>query len=323
MGLIVAAVAVVAAAIAVAVGAGSGTDEPTAATTAAVLEPRPGRPPLAYRFGVRDDAETRDLLQGARLLEAGRTTEARKIFSRHRSLEAKIGTAFAAWPDETVERLVQFAGLYPRNALVQLHLGLALFWAGDGAAEDAWQEAQDVEPDSPYAVVAEDLLHPQLAPGVPLFVPSVPLPPQVVGKPAAEQLRLLREGAEQRGPAWRLYYGVALQRAGRRSSARKAFDAAVHAAPGSPDPLVAAAVSRFDKDRPEDAFSRLGPLSRRFPVPPVSASISACSSSGRGGSTRRAVSCGWRRPPSLARRSRARRAGGSSDCPRARRADRR
>ncbi len=264
MGLIVAAVAVVAAAIAVAVGAGSGTDETTAATTAAVLEPRPGRPPLAYRFGVRDDAETRDLLQGARLLEAGRTTEAREVFGRHRSLEAKIGTAFAAWPDETVERLVQFAGLYPRSALVQLHLGLALFWAGDGAAEDAWQEAQDVEPDSPYAVVAEDLLHPQLAPGVPLFVPSVPLPPQVVGKPAAEQLRLLREGAE-RGPAWRLYYGVALQRAGRRSSARRAFDAAVHAAPGSPDPLVAAAVSRFDKDRPEDAFSRLGPLSRRFP----------------------------------------------------------
>ena len=264
MGLIVAAVAAVAATIAVAVGAGSGTDETTAATTAAVLEPRPGRPPLAYRFGVRDDAETRDLLQGARLLEAGRTTEARESVRPPPVVGGEDRDRVRRLARRTVERLVQFAGLYPRSALVQLHLGLALFWAGDGAAEDAWQEAQDVEPDSPYAVVAEDLLHPQLAPGVPLFVPSVPLPPQVVGKPAAEQLRLLREGAE-RGPAWRLYYGVALQRAGRRSSARKAFDAAVHAAPGSPEPLVAAAVSRFDKDRPEDAFSRLGPLSRRFP----------------------------------------------------------
>jgi predicted Zn-dependent protease len=39
----------------------------------------------------------------------------------------------------------------------------------------------------------------------------------------------------------------------------------VAAQPGAVEPLVAAAVARFDKDRPEEAFSRLGPLTRRFP----------------------------------------------------------
>ena len=263
VGLVVAALAAVAAAIAVAVAATSGPDE-TTSTPAPASKPRPGRPPLAFRFGVRDDAETRDLLQGAELLQSGRVAEAQVLFRRYDSLEAKIGTAFASWPNGTVDRMIQLAGLYPRSALVQLHLGLALLWANDGAAPDAWREAEDVEPDSPYAIVAADLLHPNFAPGIPLFVPSAPLPAAVVGKPAAEQLRLLGEGAS-RGPAWRLYAGVALQRAGRRFSARRAFDAAVTAAPGSVEPLVAAAVARFDKDRPADAFSRLGPLTRRFP----------------------------------------------------------
>jgi Flp pilus assembly protein TadD len=99
---------------------------------------------------------------------------------------------------------------------------------------------------------------------VPLFVPSLPLPAPVRGRPAAQQLRLLQTGGT-RGPAWRLYYGVALQRAGRRVSAQRAYDAAMRAAPGAVEPLVAAAVARFDKDQPELAFSRLGPLTRRFP----------------------------------------------------------
>jgi len=263
VGLVVAAIAAAAAAIAVAVGAGGG-EEPAGISGQAPREPRAGRPPLAYRFGVRDDAESRALLRGARLLEAGRVASAQRAFARFDSLEAKVGAAFASWPNGTVDRLAQLAGLYPRSSLVQLHLGLALFWANDGEADTAWREAEDVEPDSPYALVAEDLLHPQVAPGIPLFAPSAPLPAAVRGRPAAEQLRLLEEG-QGRGSAWRLYYGVALQRAGMRVSARRAFAAAVRADPGAAEPLVASAVGRFDKDRPEDAFSRLGPLTRRFP----------------------------------------------------------
>ena len=39
----------------------------------------------------------------------------------------------------------------------------------------------------------------------------------------------------------------------------------LHRKPHVPEAQVAAAVGRFDKARPADAFSRLGPLTRRFP----------------------------------------------------------
>jgi hypothetical protein len=48
-------------------------------------------------------------------------------------------------------------------------------------------------------------------------------------------------------------------------SARREYDAAVRLTPQDPEALVAAAVSRFDKSRPAESFSRLGPLTRRFP----------------------------------------------------------
>jgi hypothetical protein len=48
-------------------------------------------------------------------------------------------------------------------------------------------------------------------------------------------------------------------------SARRQFAAAAELAPRDPEALVADAVGRFDKDRPQEAFSRLGPLARRFP----------------------------------------------------------
>jgi tetratricopeptide (TPR) repeat protein len=271
MAAIVAALALVAAGVAIAVAARYGGAERAAAPTEEQPEPRQGRPPLAYRFPLRDDAEARDLLRGAQLLAADRAQAARGLFDRHDSLEAKVGLAFADWPQGTVERMIQLAGLYPRSALVQLHLGLALLWANRAGADDAWREARDVEPDSPYAVVASDLLHPETAPGLPLFVPSTPLPREVVGKPAPMQLELLRRlasepSADRRTTLARtLYLGVALQRAGRPLSARTVFDEAARIAPDDPDARVAAAVGRFDKERPAEAFGRLGPLTRIFP----------------------------------------------------------
>jgi tetratricopeptide (TPR) repeat protein len=271
MATIVAVLALVAAGVAMAVAARYGGDERAAAPAAEQPQLRPGRPPLAYRFPLRADAEARDLLEGAELLADGRVRAARARFDRHGSLEAKVGRAFAAWPDGTVERMIQLAGLYPRSAIVQLHLGLALLWANRAGADDAWREARDVEPDSPYAVVASDLLHPEAAPGLPLFVPSAPLPPEIAGKPAPLQLELLRRLASEPSSdrettlARTLYLGVALQRAGRPLSARNVFDEAARLAPRDPDARVAAAVGRFDKDRPGDAFGRLGPLTRTFP----------------------------------------------------------
>ena len=63
----------------------------------------------------------------------------------------------------------------------------------------------------------------------------------------------------------KLLYGVALQRLGHQVSAERAFTEAARLAPDDPEAKVAAAVGRFDKTHPERAFSRLGPLSKRFP----------------------------------------------------------
>jgi Flp pilus assembly protein TadD len=62
-----------------------------------------------------------------------------------------------------------------------------------------------------------------------------------------------------------LLRGAAYQQALRPVSAERDFAAAARAAPNDPEALTAAAVGLYDKDRPALAFSRLGPLARRFP----------------------------------------------------------
>ena len=187
------------------------------------------------------------------------------VFRQFDSLEAKVGAAIASWPDGSSDRLAQLAALYPRSAVVQLHLGLARFWEGRADAEDAWRQAADVEPDTPYAVLADGLLHPDFARGLPQFVPSFPAPAAVIRLPPAQQLPALEGLARDGTTRERLLYGVGLQRAGQPVSARRVFDEAAKLAPADPEALVASAVGRFDKSNPSLAFSRLGPLSRRFP----------------------------------------------------------
>ncbi len=237
----------------------SGEDVDSEAASATQPVPREGAPPLELSLGVRNDAEARDLRRAAQLFESGERDEAGRIFDRYDSLEAKLGAAFVAWP-ESVDRVEQLGALYPRSAFVQLHVGLARFWAGTGGAVTAWREARDVEPDTPYAVRAGDLLHPEFAPGLPVFSPSFPY--RIAGGTPTEQLETLRGDTSARG---RLLYGVALQRLGRPVSARQAFAQALRLAPADVDARVADAVGRYEKNNPSEAFSRLGPLTRRFP----------------------------------------------------------
>jgi len=162
------------------------------------------------------------------------------------SVAADVRAALAAWPAGTVRRLRVLAARQPSSALVRLELGLALALSGETAeAERAWQEAERVQPDSPSAVRAQDLRHPNTPPGLPPFVPSFSAARTQV------QARLLR--------------GATLQQALRPVSAERGFAAAVRVAPGDPEALTAQAVGLYDKDRPAVAFSRLGPLVRRFP----------------------------------------------------------
>jgi tetratricopeptide (TPR) repeat protein len=262
---------VVAAAVAAAVTLGavllqSSDDEPRAA---APQRPQ-GAPPLLLDLGVRGDAEAEALREAEKLWRDGRNEEARAAFARYDSTDALIGRAITRWPDGSVAALRRLAEEHPRRADVHLNLGFALFWAGlREEAVEAWRAARGADPDSLAAVRAGDLLFPTFARGLPVFVPSFE-PPRGIGElPHAEQLERLERAAEGGGVREKLLYGVALQRIGRQVSARAQYDAAAALSPDEPEPLVAAAVARFDKDSPDGAFSRLGPLAARFPEEPT------------------------------------------------------
>ena len=265
-------VALVAAAALVAAGATVGV---TLATRSHVvkpqtLKPRAGFPPLYLDLGVRGDPAARAIRSASTLYARGRRAEALRVFDRYSDLEAQVGAAVARWPNGTIDRLGTLASAHPDRAVVQLNLGIADFWAGKGSdAVAAWREAVSVEPDSPAAVTADNFLHPSFAPSLPPFVPSFPSPGGLDGLAPDRQLAELARRARSGGAHAKLLYGVALQRIGRPVSAEREFAAAARLAPDDPDAQVAAAVGLFSKARPEQAFGRLGPLTRRFPGVPT------------------------------------------------------
>jgi tetratricopeptide (TPR) repeat protein len=269
--LIVGAAALAAAGIAVsATLLGRGEDEGGAAPKA-----NRGAPGLELSVLIRNDAEASALRRAERAYDRGDRRAAREQFTRllqrhPGSLEAAVGAAVADWPTETLIRLRQLAAEYPRSALVHLHLGLALYASGDDqAAASEWRRALAVEPDTPSALRAEDLLHPEMAPGRPFFYPRFGAASSLQGDSAAEQLAELHKAAEKGGVRANLLYGVALQRVGRFVSAREAFARARAIDPESLDAQVAEAVGSFSKGAPSDAFSRLGPLADSHPHSPV------------------------------------------------------
>jgi tetratricopeptide (TPR) repeat protein len=261
------------AAAGIAVGAtmlGRGDDQGSAAPRA-----NRGAPGLELSVVLRNDAEARALRRAERAYDRGERRAARERFTAvlqrdPESLEAAVGAAVAGWPTGTVFRLRQLAAEHPRSALVHLHLGLVLYASGDDQAAAAeWRRALEVEPDTPSAVRAEDLLHPEMAPGRPFFYPSFGAASSLHGDSAVEQLADLRKAAQKGGVRANLLYGVALQRVGRFVSAREAFARARAIDPESLAARVAEAVGSFSKGAPADAFSRLGPLAESHPRSPV------------------------------------------------------
>jgi tetratricopeptide (TPR) repeat protein len=258
--LLVGAVAVAAVAVvAVAVVSSDGGSAGTAETTTPEL--RKGRPPLSFALGFRRDAEARDLARAQSLYARGDLRAAAALFAKHDSLEAKVGAALASWPAGSRDRLEQLAKLYADAAVVQLHLGLARLWSNEGDPVAAWRAALEAEPDTPYAVVAGNLLHPDLPRGLPAFIPSFGASAAIAKLPPARQLEALRVAARHGGLREQLLFGVGLQRVGRPVSAARVFDRASRRYPDEVEAQVAGAVGQFDKDAPERAFARLGPLS--------------------------------------------------------------
>ncbi len=266
--LLVGAVAVAAAAVVGAAVLSADGDSAGAPSTTTEPELREGRPPLSFALGLRTDADARLVARGARMYQRGKVGEAGDLFDLSDSLEAKVGAAFTAWPNGTLDRLEQLAKLYPEVAVVQLHLGLARLWANQGDPVEAWRAAADAEPDTPYAIVAGNLLHPGLPRGLPAFIPSFSAPASITKLAPARQLAALRRAAGRGGAREQLLYGVGLQRVGRPVSAARVFDGAARAFPEEVEAQVAGAVGAFDKDAPERAFGRLGPLSKTHPGEP-------------------------------------------------------
>jgi tetratricopeptide (TPR) repeat protein len=186
------------------------------------------------------------LAQAAKLYKAGRRAQAAAIFGRYDSLPAQIGLAFSRWPDHSLDAVKRLVAANPQSALAELHLGLAYFWAGrDADAAASWRRAAAVGPDTTYAISALDLLHPDVAPGLP------PIVADLAAVPPAARAHLGR--------------GIALWDAWRTLSARRELAAAAAAAPQDPVVRTAAAVSVFSPARPLAPFPLLGPLTAAHP----------------------------------------------------------
>jgi tetratricopeptide (TPR) repeat protein len=243
-------------------------DDGSAASGSAREEERP--PPLELDL-YRGEPAARALQAAEAAYEAGRLRDAADRFERvladePGSVAAAVGAALASWPDATLRQLQLLVEREPENALVRLHLGLALSASGDAeAARREWRLAVQRDPDTPSAVRADSLLHPGIAPGLPFFVPTAEPPERVRRLAPLDQLAALTAEAESGDAVDSLLLGAILQRLGRPVSARKAFERAAALAPKSLEARTAAAVGRFDKDDPSQAFSRLGPLSREHP----------------------------------------------------------
>jgi tetratricopeptide (TPR) repeat protein len=254
------------AAVALAAAAGVAVGAVVVAGDEPETERPTGVPPFVVDLGVRADPEATALHRAVQAFERGDRRRAARILQGRTSLQARVGAALAAWPVRSLARLEDLAAANPSSGAVLFHLGLARYWDGDeDGAFDAWRTTRARDPDSAYAVRAADLLFRRFPPGLPTFIPSVRADRSITRLGPAEQLAALARNARGRDVRAKLLYGLALQRLDRPISARKQYAHAAQLAPRNPEALVADAVGRFDKEHPERAFSRLGPLSRRYP----------------------------------------------------------
>ncbi len=163
------------------------------------------------------------------------------VSSTRRALVARL---FAGPPRAATRGLEPVAQAAPKDPVVEFNYGIALFCAGYlNEAEVAFRAAKQAGRDTFYEMRADEFLHPQL------FVPRDGLYP--LFEPTGREPLLLR--------------GAILQRGGHQHSAERLFARSARLHPTSDEAQVAAAVGRFDEDNLSAAFSRLGPLVRRFP----------------------------------------------------------
>lgn len=154
---------------------------------------------------------------------------------------AGVRAAFVNWPHGSLAKLQDLVRRYPGDPVVQFNYGSALFCRGYvNDAEAAYRAAKRTGRDTQYEINADNILHPQyFTAGYPIFQPT-----------RADPL---------------LVRGVVLQKEGHQHSAERVYARAARLHPSDDDAQVAAAVGRFDEDNLSASFSRLGPLTKRFP----------------------------------------------------------
>jgi tetratricopeptide (TPR) repeat protein len=214
---------------------------------------------LATQDPTRSDVQ---MAIGAEQLVRGDAAAATAAFTAARKLgEPAADTALVVAgysskaPDATISRLELLA---PTSPFARYELGVVQLWAGRlPQATAALKAVRDAAPESFYGVKADDLLHPTMQPGYPLFVPADDPP---AGATEAS-LKAAADAAPNDAKA-QLQYGSALQSAGRRREALGVYGQALKADPTSVEAQVALALAGFRKDDPAKAFGTVGPLVR-------------------------------------------------------------
>ncbi len=201
------------------------------------------------------------LVRGDAAAAAAAFTAARKLGDPAADVALIVAAYDAKSPEAAISRLELLA---PTSPFAGYELGVVQLWAGRlPQATAALKAVRDVAPESFYGVKADDLLHPTMQAGYPLFVPADE-PPEAA---TLESLEAAATAAPNDVTA-QLQYGSALQSAGRRKEALAVYGQALKADPTSVESQVALAVAAFGKDDPAKAFGTVGPLVRDKPDDP-------------------------------------------------------
>lgn len=287
LALVVAAALVAAAVVGLAaLATDDGAPAEAAATgPSATIDPLPGRPLIALppADGMPEDARERLawaseraaadptpdalLALAAAQVAAGDATAAQATLAEVDDPRAPVASALAGYdpadPAVAIDALRGLADAAPDDAFARFSYGVALLWSGRRAdAEAQLRAVRDAEPEGFYGVAADDLLHPQLPPGYPPFIPAADAgteDPAVLAERAA---------ANPDDAQAQIAHAAALIAEGRRREAIEAFDAALTVDPNLVEARVGRIVAGFSKDEPAVAFGQLGPLVRDYPSDP-------------------------------------------------------
>jgi Flp pilus assembly protein TadD len=157
---------------------------------------------------------------------------------------AAVRRAFSSWSAASVPALERLARDNPKDPVVAFNYGIALLCRGYLAdASTALARAKSAGRDTYYEMRADELLHPQF------FQPTDGLYP--VFQPQGKDPLLVR--------------GALAQRQGHQHTAEQLYARAAKLHPDEVEAKVAVAVGLFDEDHLNRSFSRLGPLTTRYP----------------------------------------------------------